>query len=111
MTLDLAALAAAIDGFAKTRFIAVPVCGGGYDAIDAVDDGEVMTLAEVYADDCAAPIVEILNGAAELLRLARAGAAYIAICRHGLTRAEHLAHRLVLDAALALDRAAAKEPT
>lgn len=125
MTLDLDALAAVVAGFAKSHFIAVPGGPDNYcnDAIDAVDDGEVTTLAEVYVNDCAAPIVEILNASAELLRLARVGQALehlmpaLAEMRRGhdgcvSTPSCGSCFRCDFDAAVdRLDCAATKEPT
>jgi hypothetical protein len=77
--IDLDKLASAIDGFAKTRFRVFVDEYASYDMIqtesDGADDGW-SDFAEVQADDCAAPVVEILTAAPELLRLARVGLAY-----------------------------------
>ena len=76
--IDLDKLGKAIDLFAKTEFRAVAGGddGDGYDEIEAVSDGgDRHAFSEVFSDDCAAPLVEILTATPELLRLARVGQA------------------------------------
>lgn len=80
MTIDLDALGKIIAGFTKTQFRAIPGGddGDGYDEIEAVvNGGERHAFADVYSDDCAAPVVEILNAAPDLIQLARLGQAQV----------------------------------
>jgi hypothetical protein len=83
---DLASLLSALAGFAKTRFRVVPADRVEHinDRIEAAHEDDVEadiwdSFAEIAADHCAAPLVEILNGADRLMRMARLGEAYVAM--------------------------------